>query len=188
MVAANLRGTRRDIAVAVRGERKRTLYEISKAMGRRPGDIQRTVRQMFAEDLLLADDPNPGRGTHYWFNETDHAEALEAALEDARPAGQLASEQRLLAVSAPEGADPYTVLGRGDLNGAISWIAEWGGDGELLIGMAKGTPLRLAQQLVAALGEQNIKSVQRRVGELMTGDDLRRFVTAVDEGKKPVSA
>lgn len=185
-VSGNFRGLKRDIAVALRG-RKRTLYETSKAMGRRPGDIQRALRQMHAEGLLKASEAKPVRGTLFWFNE-EHAEALDAALAEATPAGQLRSEQRTLAIEAPEDADPYPVLGRGDLSGLVAWVAEWGGDGELLVGMAHDVPKRSADQLVGALREAGIKCQQRRIGEISAGVETRRHAIAVEEAKRPVKA
>lgn len=174
MSAANFRGLRREIAVVLRLPRKRTLYEASKALGRRPGDIQRTVRQMYSEGLLEASDPKPVRGTLFWFAE-EYAEELDEALTEDRPPGQLSTEQRVLAIEAPNGVDPYRVLGRNDLNGLISWVAEWGGDGELLIGMAQGTALLAVEQLIGALRESDIVCVQRRMGEIMDGAGLRRL-------------
>ena len=56
----------------------------SKALGRRPGDIQRALRQMHADGQLEASDPKPVRGTLFWFNE-GYAEELEAALAEASP-------------------------------------------------------------------------------------------------------
>jgi hypothetical protein len=182
--AGNFRGLRREVAVALRG-RKRTLYETSKALGRRPGDIQRALRQMHAEGQLKASDPKPVRGTLFWFNE-EHAEALEVALAEASPPGQITAEQRLLAIVAPQESDPYLVLERGDLNGAIAWVVEWGGEGELLIGLAPGTPERSAKQLVGALREADIKCTQRRVGEVSDGEQLRRDMVAVREARAVV--
>lgn len=194
MSPAKFRGLRRDIAVALRGGPRRTLFETSKVLGRRPGDLQRTLRQMHSEGLLLSDakesgDGQPKRGTLFWFNEEDFGEALEQALADERPPGQLLENQRVLTI-APKGdeADPYSVLGRSDLNGAISWVVEWGGDGEVLVGMVHGTPKRVVDQLVAALRNAKLKCKQRRVGELMDGEAFRREVAAVDYGKEPVAS
>jgi hypothetical protein len=184
MSRARFRGNRSLIATAVR-KRKRTLYEISKAMGRRPGDIQRTVHQMHSEGLLLADAVEPVRGTLFWFNDV-HAEELESALADNQPAGQITTEQRILTVAAPEDADPYLVLGRADLNGAVSWVVEWGGDGELLVGMLLGTPKLTVDRLVRALRNANISCVQRRVGELMDGQGLRRLTIGVSDVEEPI--
>lgn len=154
-------------------------------MGRRPGDIQRTLRQMHTEDLLVSSDPKPVRGTFYWFNE-EHAEDLEAALEVDRPAGQIAAEQRLLALVVPEDSDPYPVLGRGDLNGPIAWVVEWGGEGELLVALSPGTPQRSAEQLVRALRDAGVRCTQRRTGEVIDGGQLRRDTVAMREARNAV--
>jgi hypothetical protein len=182
--AASFRGLRRDIAFALRG-RRRTLYEVSKAIGRRPGDIQRTVRQMAEEGLLISSDPKPVRGTLFAFNE-EHSDALEAELATNRPPGQLVGDQRVLAIAAAEGSDPYAVLGRNDLNGLIEWVAEWGGDGEFLVGMAPDTSLLAAEQLARALKAEGVKCVQRRVGELQDASALRRHAVALTESQRPV--
>ena len=145
---------------------------------------------MHSEGLLKDDaDGTPVRGTQFWFNE-QYGDALDEALADERPAGQLLAAQRVLSV-APKGeeGDPYAVLGRPDLNGAISWVAEWGGDGEVLVGMAPETPKRMVDQIVRALREADLKCTQRRVGELMSGDLFRREATAIDYGvKEPVKS
>jgi hypothetical protein len=191
MPPVNLRGMRRKIAVVVRNEdantpRKRTLYEISKMLGKRPGDIQRTVRQMLTEGLLRSDGP-PGRGTHYWFNEEEFGEALEASLESGWSKGQLLVDQRILRISAPEDADLFSVLGRTDLNGTISWVAEMGGGREFLIGMAEGTPLRALEQLATALQRASVECVRLRVGELMGPADLQGTGIAIDEAQEAVT-
>jgi hypothetical protein len=177
---------RREIALALRGGRERTLFETSKVLGRRPGDIQRTLRQMLAEGVLKADSEGgePVRGTLFRFNEDEFGDALDEVLADDRPPGQLLGEQRVLTVEATDEADPYSVLGRGDLNGAISWVVEWGGDGELVVGMVQGSPKRVVDQLVRALRDAKMKCKQRRIGELMSGDDLRRRVTAIEYAKE----
>jgi hypothetical protein len=184
MPPAKFRGLRREIAISVR-DRKRTLYEISKAVGRRPGDIQRSVRQMYAEDLLKADDPQPVRGTHFWFNE-EHADALEAAAGSDRPVGQLVAEQRMLAIASPEHADLYSVLRRSELTTVVSWAAEWGGDGELLIGLVPGTTKQAADRLVAALRDAQVGCIQRRVGQLIGSDELRRLADGVKDAQQAV--
>jgi hypothetical protein len=182
--AASFRGLRRDIAFALR-DRKRTLYETSKAMGRRPGDIQRTLRQMVDEGLIHSGDPKPVRGTLFWFNNS-HVEALEAEVASNHPPGQLLSGQRILAIEAPEHADPYLVLGRNDLNGIVAWVAEWGGDSELLVGLTPGTKKLAAEQLVHALRDAGISCLQRRIGEFEDGAELRRRSAALAEAKRPV--
>jgi hypothetical protein len=145
---------------------------------------------MNAEGLLKDDaDGHPVRGTQFWFNE-EYGEVLDEALADERPAGQLLSEQRVLSVAPKdEEGDPYAILGRPDLNGAISWVAEWGGDGEVLVGMVLDTPKRVVDQLVRALRAADLRCKQRRVGELTSGDAFRRDTTAVEFGvKEPVSS
>lgn len=154
-------------------------------MGRRPGDIQRTLRQMVDEGLVHSADPKPVRGTLFWFNNS-HAEALEAEVASNHPPGQLLSEQRTLAIEAHEQADPYLVLGRNDLNGIVAWVAEWGGDGELLVGLVPGTKKLAAEQLVNALRDAGVSCTQRRMGEFEDAGELRRRSAALAEAKRPV--
>ncbi len=154
-------------------------------MGRRPGDIQRTLHQMVDEGLVLSADPKPVRGTLFWFNNS-YAEALEAEVVSNHPPGQLLAEQRVLAIEAQEHADPYLVLGRNDLNGIVAWVAEWGGDSELLVGLAPGTKKLAAEQLVNALRDAGISCLQRRIGEFEDGAELRRRSAALAEAKRPV--
>jgi hypothetical protein len=173
------RGLRREIAIALRDGQRRTLYEISRAVARRPGDIQRTVRQMHAEKLLDADSAEPVRGTQFWFND-EFAEVFEASLMDSRQAGQIVSEQRMLEVSSPPSADLYGVLGRPDLNGTISWAAEWGGDGEWLIALLPDAGKEAADRLVGVLRSAGIECEQRRVGQVLSAEELRRLIASVE--------
>jgi hypothetical protein len=173
------RGIRREIAIALRDGQRRTLYEISRAVARRPGDIQRTVRQMHTENLLHADSDEPVRGTQFWFN-NEFAEVFEASLADSRQAGQMLAEQRTLEVSSPEDTDLYGVLGRPDLNGTISWAAEWGGDGEWLIALLPDAGKEAADRLVGVLRSAGIRCQQRRVGQLLSAEELRRLIGSVE--------
>jgi hypothetical protein len=175
----HFRGIRREIAIALRDGQRRTLYEISKAVARRPGDIQRTVRQMLSEKLLLADSEEPARGTMFWFNQ-DFAEALEQSLSDSRPPGQMAPEQRTFQISSPEDVDLYGVLRRTDLNGTISWAVEWGGDGEWLVALLPGTEKDAAERFVGVLRSAGVACRQRRVGQILTADQLRRMIDSVE--------
>jgi hypothetical protein len=177
------RGIRREIAIALRDGQRRTLYEISKAVGRRTGDIQRTVRQMYAEKLLLADSDTPVRGTLFWFNE-DFAEALEQALSDNRPPGQMVYEQRTLQIESPEDVDLYGLLGRSDLNGTISWVVEWGGDGEWLVALQLGIEQSAAARFKDVLRQAGVKCKERRVGQISTADQLRRLIDSVKYAKE----
>lgn len=134
---------------------------------------------MHAETLLRADSDEPVRGTQFWFND-DFAAAFEASLADSRQAGQMAAEQRTLEVSSPEDADLYGVLSRPDLNGTISWAAEWGGDGEWLIALLPDAGQDAAARLVQALRRAGIRCRQRRVGQILTGEEMRRLIVSVE--------
>jgi hypothetical protein len=183
-VAADMfRGIRREIALALRDGRERTLYEISKAVARRPGDIQRTVRQMHVEKLLLADSDEPTRGTLFRFNDA-FSEVLEESLADSRPTGQMAYEQRTLQIMSPESVDLYRLLGRAELNGMISWAAEWGGDGEWLLTMLPGTEKDAVDRLVGVLRSAGIRCQQRRVGQILSAGQLRRLIGGVDYARE----
>jgi hypothetical protein len=180
------RGLRRHIAVALDG-RKRTLYEVSKAVGRRPGDIQRTLRQMLAEELLCADSPEPTRGTQFWLN-PDVSDELAEAVAGHRAPGQLAPEQRILELNAPADRDPFVVLARSDLNGFVEWFAEWGGDGEMLIGMTPDAGQIAAQRLTGALRKAGIGCIQRRVGEVGDRGALRALTAGITDELEQATA
>lgn len=185
MPSATFRGLRRDVALAVHG-RKRTLYEIGKATGRRASDVQRATRQLHAEGVLEASDPEPTRGTLFWLSR-DFADELEQAVADDRPVGQLLANQRVLQVRADADADLYTVMGRPDVGGLISWAAECGGDGELLVAMVEGTTKAQADRLAHALRRAGASCAHRRVGDLLTPRDLRgaaASLQAIDEGEE----
>lgn len=135
---------------------------------------------MHTEDLLKADDVEPVRGTHFWFNEEAYGPALDEFLESDRPLGQLFFDQRILIIAPKSEEDPLSVLAREELVGEIAWTIEWGGDGEMLIGLEKEAPKRAADQLVAAFRKAGMSCSQKRVGEMMGVDEVRRHVASID--------
>ncbi|MEA2366317.1 MAG: hypothetical protein QOE69_1396 [Thermoleophilaceae bacterium] len=179
MATRDFRGLRRDIGIALNG-RSRTLYETAKAVGRRSGDIQRVVRQMHAEGILQAGDAEPTRGTEYWLDER-YADALEEAVTDAQPPGMVSSEQRMLELRAPEVGALYAVLGQRHLSTLISWAAEWGGDGEWLIALARGTSKMQGDQLTKELQDAGFHCRQLRIGEVVEGRRLPQMAQGFDE-------
>jgi hypothetical protein len=179
MAAPNFRGLRLDISVALKG-RRRTLYETAKALGRRSGDIQRLVRQMHAERMLEASDPEPTRGTFYWLDERFH-EDLEDALRTTQPAGQLAPGQRLMRVHAENSDRLYEVLQQVDLTASVSWAAECGEDGSWFLALTPEASWLEAEQLQAALRRSGFDCRRDMIGEVLTGDALRRVATSIVE-------
>jgi DNA-binding PadR family transcriptional regulator len=175
----SLRGLRLDVAVALNGQH-RTLYETAKALGRRSGDIQRVVRQMLAEGVLVADTDPPTRGTLYSLA-PEHVETLEAVLGDTQPHGQVVESQRVLVLTAPDGARLYRALGRSDLTAVVSWAAEFGGDGQWVIALSRAASKLQADRLQIALQALGFDCEQRRVGEVLSADALRRLAAAVDD-------
>ena len=144
MAAPAFRGVRRDIALALSGERRRTLYETAKAIGRRSGDIQRSFRQMHDEGLIEADSP-PTRGTEYWLSEAAKAALMEEIAETTVP-GTIAERQRLYVMTAPDPPTFYELLGQTDVAGVIAWAAELGGQGEWLVALdLKSSPAEAAR-------------------------------------------
>jgi len=168
-----------DVAVAL-SDRQRTLYETAKALGRRSGDIQRVVRQMHADGVLEADADQPTRGTLYWLA-PEYSGALNAALLDSQPDGQLAEHQRVLQLVAPEVGALYRVLGRSDLTAVVAWASEYGGDGQWLIALRREAGKVQADRLLGALQDAGFTCQQYRVGEVLSGDALRRLAVAVDD-------
>jgi hypothetical protein len=178
-VEANFGGLRGKIALATRGK-ERTLFETSKVLGKRSGDIQRVMRRMKDEGLLNASDDEPVRGTRYWFNEAIYGNALDEFLESDRPPGQLFSDQRVLLVSPRDEEDPWQVIARGDLAGDIAWVVEWGGDGDMLIGMEKDAESRAVDQLMLVLRESGLRCRRKFVSEVMGADGVRRRAQSLD--------
>jgi hypothetical protein len=179
MATKDFRGLRRDVATALNG-RRRTLYETAKAVGWRSGDIQRVVRQMHAEGILVADAEAPTRGTHYWLDQR-YADALAEAVADAQPPGLLTSHQRMLELTAPDVEGLYEVLGKAHLSTVISWAAEWGGDGEWLVALSTSASKLAADRLVGALQKAGFTCRQRRVGDLFDGQRLQLLAVGVDD-------
>ncbi|HET7589830.1 MAG TPA: hypothetical protein VFK14_06550 [Solirubrobacterales bacterium] len=128
---------------------------------------------------MRADGP-PGRGTLYWFNEEEFGEALDESLASDHLAGRLVRGQRALVIQAPEGVNRFAVLARGSLNGSVSWVAEWGGGDQLLVGLEPETTLLEAERLIAALQERGFKCDHRTVGEVLSAGQFRRVTKSLE--------
>lgn len=177
MAAAAFRGVRRDIALVLSGERKRTLYETAKALGRRSGDVQRSMRQMLEEGLLRADSPEPTQGTQYWLSEAGRAALMEEVAAGVVP-GLLAERQRLLVIAANDSERFYRLLGQKDLTGIVVWASELGGDGEWLVALDPRTDTVQAGRLLVALTKAGFAHRTLRVESVLDAAQLRQLSIA----------
>jgi DNA-binding MarR family transcriptional regulator len=179
-VTPEFRGLRREIALALSGD-PRTLYETAKALGRRSGDIQRTIRQMVLEGIVEADTDPPTRGTFYKLAASS-ADALADSVEQLVEPGYLRGGQRLLLARGESSTVLLRALARRDLTGAVGWAAEWGSDGEWLLALSPQASTVQVERLSAALRERGIEVRQGRLGdEFHTADAVARLSVAIDD-------
>lgn len=173
-------GSRRDVAL-VFSESSKTLYEAAKALGRPTGSIANLVKRMHSEGLLTADPDPPVRGTLYRLDPTAHA-ALEAALTQGQPTGRLQEHQRFLLVEGVSDALLlHRILARPALSAPVEWAAEIDGSGRRLLAMEPNASSLQVEKLLVALTQAGLRCEQRRVGELLGSEELRRKSVALVE-------
>ncbi len=178
MAEDRFRGTRLEIATVLDG-RKRTLYETARALGRRSGDIQKTLRQMLAEGVLEAEHDEPEPGTRFCL-----AEAYEPELAEALAAGQIPGlvqeNQDLLLLSAPSRTALNEVFAEGDLAAPVSWSARLGGTAMLIAVASKATEVDYSR-LLSMLEANHIGVSSYRTGDVSDGQALRATSIASNE-------
>jgi hypothetical protein len=169
--------TRREIAAAV-SERPRTLYELSKALGKPPGSIAGLVRRMVDERLLDAEPDPPVQGTEYRLNAAAES-ALEEALGADRTPGRLRGGELLLLVEGDaDGRLVYDVLSRRGLSASVGWAAMTERGGWLLALAPDGSPVQ-TERLRVALRRAGLSYAEWRVGHLMAPDEMRRVAAGL---------
>jgi hypothetical protein len=171
-------GQRLEIA-AVLSDRKATLYETAKALGRRSGDIQKALRQMHKEGIVEAGDPEPTRGTEFWLSGT-YLEALEDALKQGQP-GQLRPNQDLLYLRAEGEAAYRAIFARARDTAAVEWAARLGGDGEYLLALSPEASGAQASSLRGALEAADVTVRSWRTAEFYSAEEMRRNFAASNE-------
>jgi len=177
--------SRRDIAVVLNG-RELTLYETAKALGLRSGDIQKTVRQMHADGVLLASDPEPVRGTLFSLAER-YVDELEQALRTNQDPGVVAEHQTLLFVNAPSKSALDRVLGQADLVAAISWAARCGSGTEMLLAIDPELDVGDLGRLESALEASGVAVATSTVTALMDAQRLRSAALAARNAAEAIA-
>ncbi|HEY5197941.1 MAG TPA: hypothetical protein VIJ51_13035 [Solirubrobacteraceae bacterium] len=180
MAAPVFRGLRRDVALALSGERRRTLYETAKVLGRRSGDIQRLMRQMHDEKLIEADSPEPTQGTEYWLSKDGTAALLEEIAEGVIP-GVLSEHQQLLLIKAADAGEFLGLIGRRDLAGIVGWASQLGGNGEWLLALEPRVQQVQAIRFVVSLQKLGFSCTTYRVQNVVDADELRRLSAAAED-------
>jgi hypothetical protein len=169
------RGQRLEIAAAL-SDRRATLYETAKALGRRSGDIQKALRQMHDEGIIEAADPEPTRGTEFWLSDA-YAEALEDALKQGRP-GQLRADQDVLHLRAEGEAAYRAILGSARDTASVAWAARLGADGEYLLALSTEAPAAQISALRGALEAAGVVVRRWRIAEFFDAEEMRRNFSA----------
>jgi hypothetical protein len=175
------RGLRLEIAIVLNGQ-QRTLYETAKALGLRSGDIQKVLRQMHDDGLLLASDPNPVRGTLFWLNPERQDELIAALRGGDGALGVLKENQDLLLVKSSTRTALDEVIGRDDLAVTIAWAARLGGGAEMLLAIALDAPEREFGRLWRMLEDTDgIEVSQLHTAKVLDAAALRSNVRAAQE-------
>jgi DNA-binding PadR family transcriptional regulator len=179
MVAPGLRGLRKEIALAL-SDRERTLYETAKAVGRRSGDIQRSLRQMVDEEIVKASDPEPTRGTEYILTDAGRT-LLEQELDVVLVPGLFAANQRFLRITAPDEAPLQAVFRQREFAAMLGWAVELGGSDEWLLGLRPGLGRHGMSRLRDALKAAEVTCREHVAQEVLTADQFTRIGAALDD-------
>ncbi len=179
MAESLLKGLRLKIATVLR-DRRRTLYETAIALGRRSGDLQRTLRQMHTEGLLEAEHDEPEPGTRFWL-----ASAYGELLEDSLRAGQLPGlvqeNEDLLLLSAPSRQALNAVFAQGDLAAVVSWAARLGGGTAMLVAVAPQATELDYSRLLTVLESQGVGVGSYRTAKVSDSGELRALAIASNQ-------
>jgi hypothetical protein len=166
----SLSGSRRALALAF-SDGPRTLNEAARRLGKSTSSIYGLAQRMRAEELLIAEDEPPTRGTLYRL--ADGARPLlEIATDQNPPPGMLLEGQRFVFVWGNTArAAVQRLLADGFLEGVLAWAAEV--DGGLLLAALPETGRNEVQRLATAFNAAGLQSSYGRVGEFIAPKDLR---------------
>lgn len=179
MADERFRGMRLEIATVLNG-RWRTLYQTARALGRRSGDIQKSLRQMHAEGVLMSEDEKPEPGTRYRLADGLEGPLAEALRADQIP-GLLEAEQDLLILSAPSRTALNAVFARGDLAAVTSWAARLGDGTTMLLAVAPRATEADYGRLLTVLEADGIQVGSHRAAAVFDGRALRANSIAAAE-------
>lgn len=179
MAAERFRGLRLEIATVLIG-RRLTLYEAARALGKRSGDIQKTLRSMHAEGVVVCEDEEPERGSRFSLAEEFEQELSEALRADQIP-GLIGPDQDFLLLAASNHRALDEVFARGDLSAAVSWGARLGSATSMLVAIAPKASESDYLRLLAALEAAGVEISSHRSATVSDGRTLRaRAIAATD--------
>lgn len=179
MAVERFKGVRLEIATALYG-RWLTLYQTAVAVGRRSGDIQKALRQMHAEEVLVAEDEEPERGTRFRLAE-EFEEALAEALRANQIPGLLEVGQDFLVLRAPSRTVLNSVFARGDAAAVVSWAMRLGSANEMLVAVAANATEVDYVRLLTVLEQAGVEVGSHRAGPVSDARQLRAGAVAARE-------
>lgn len=178
MADERFRGLRLEIATALNG-RQRTLYQTARALGRRSGDIQKTLRQMHTEGVLEAEHDEPEPGTRFTLT-AEHETGLAEAMRANQKPGLVVVNQDFLLVKAPSQRALDEVLALGDLTATISWAARLGDRVSMLMAVAPRASEGDYRRLSRLLEEAEMEITSFRTAAIADGKALGRAAAAAN--------
>jgi DNA-binding transcriptional ArsR family regulator len=164
-------------------DRRMTLYELARELGRAPGSVRGTVHRMTEEGWLLSDSSPPVRGSEFWLNPM-HMDTLEEELANDATPGVLQAGQQVVLADAADRLALYALLARPAIAGSIAWVADFDGAGGRLIALDTEADEWDTERLVHALQDAGIAARTGRLGAPKQGDEVRRFAAGVRGGRK----
>lgn len=179
MAEALLRGLRLEIATALNG-RWLTLYQTARALGRRSGDIQKSLRQLHAEKVIVCEDEVPEQGSRFSLAEGFEQVLAEALRADQIP-GLLEGDQDLLLLKAPSRRALDTVFARGEVTAVVSWATRLGSATSMLVAIAPKATEGDYGRLLSVLEAAEIEVDSHRTASISDGRTLRATAIASTE-------
>jgi len=149
-----------------------TQQQIAVVLGRNAGDIQKGLRQMVVDQLMLASDDEPTRGTLYQLNPVYEAD-LERALEVEQAPGLLTIGQTVMLVRASSTSRLSAVLGDMTNSSAVAWAGPGTTGREMLLVLRSDATYEQVQELETALEAAGAESLSHRLNEAISARRLR---------------
>lgn len=179
MAEERFRGLRLEIATVLYG-RWLTLYQAARLLGKRSGDIQRSLRALHAEGVVECEDEEPERGSRFRLAE-EFEQALAEALRADQIPGLMEPDQDFLVLEAPSRRALDTALSRGDVAAAISWAARLGSGTSMLLAIAPKASEGDYGRLLSVLEDGGIEFTSHRTAAVSDGRALRAVAVASAE-------
>lgn len=171
---------RRSIATFCR-DRKRTLGDIARRLGRDEGSINGKVQRMVAERLLVKGPSDSGRAKYVYLFDPNRLselrEAERAEREKGPPVGaEIRAGQRLLLIGGPDPSRLSAELRRLAIDRDAEWAARLDGGERHRLALALADDGPRCDEVEAAIYRVGGEAVQAKVDRFLDREELARWL------------